>query len=117
VNEKNMIARIDQQLFVTRTMIDYYLAADIPSSRCSSYMVKYLRIMMEISSIFLILDGSPEALKKKDDLWKYLHDSDFGLYMAIRASALGCFVNIPGKGGRKLSTYGYKAANHFFGFN
>ena len=117
VNEKNMIARIDQQLFVTRTMIDYYLATDIPSRRCASYMVKYLRIMMEISSIFLILDGSPEALKKKDDIWKYLHDADLGLYLAIRTSALGCFVNIPGKGGRKLSTWGYKAANHFFGFN
>ena len=34
-------------------------------------MFNYLAMMMTISSIFLIIDGSPEALGKKTQLWEY----------------------------------------------
>ena len=70
VNETVMISRIDQQLRVTRRLIDSYLGNKPVNERCRKYMVTYLRIMMEVSSIFLIISGTDENLVKKKELWK-----------------------------------------------
>ena len=80
VNETVMISRIDQQLRVTRRLIDSYLGNKPVNERCRKYMVTYLRIMMEVSSIFLIISGTDENLVKKKELWKYVKDSDSKLY-------------------------------------
>ena len=77
VNETVMISRIDQQLRVTRRLIDSYLGNKPVNERCRKYMVTYLRIMMEVSSIFLIISGTDENLVKKKELWKYVKDSEF----------------------------------------
>ena len=58
VNEKVMISRIDQQLRVTRRLIDSYLSEKPENEKCRKYMRTYLRIMMEVSSIFLIISGT-----------------------------------------------------------
>ena len=60
-----MISRIDQQLRVTRRLIDSYLGNKPVNERCRKYMVTYLRIMMEVSSIFLILSGTKENFEKE----------------------------------------------------
>ena len=80
VNETVMISRIDQQLRVTRRLIDSYLGNKPVNERCRKYMVTYLRIMMEVSSIFLIISGTDENLVKKKELLKYVKDSDSKLY-------------------------------------
>ena len=88
VNETVMISRIDQQLRVTRRLIDSYLGNKPVNERCRKYMVTYLRIMMEVSSIFLIISGTDENLVKKKELWKYVKDSDSKLYKELRYSIL-----------------------------
>ena len=117
VNETVMISRIDQQLRVTRRLIDSYLGNKPVNERCRKYMVTYLRIMMEVSSIFLIISGTDENLVKKKELWKYVKDSDSKLYKELRYSILGNTVNLPGKAGRGISTTGYKVMNTLIGFN
>jgi hypothetical protein len=42
---------------------------------------------------------------------------DSTLFRQLRYSLLGSTVNIPGKGGRAISKYGYKVMNKFIGFN
>ena len=117
VNETVMISRIDQQLRVTRRLIDSYLGNKPVNERCRKYMVTYLRIMMEVSSIFLIISGTDENLVKKKELWKYVKDSDSKLYKELRYSILGNTVNLPGKVGRGISETGYKVMNKLIGFN
>lgn len=117
VNETVMISRIDQQLRVTRRLIDSYLGNKPVNERCRKYMVTYLRIMMEVSSIFLIISGTDENLVKKKELWKYVKDSDSKLYKELRYSILGNTVNFPGKVGRGISKTGYKVMNKLIGFN
>ena len=117
VNETVMISRIDQQLRVTRRLIDSYLGNKPVNERCRKYMVTYLRIMMEVSSIFLILSGTKENFEKKEELWNYAKKSDAKLYRSLRYSVLGNSVNIPGKSGRWLSRMGYKVMNKLIGFN
>ena len=53
VNEKVMISRIDQQIFVTKTMIDMYELRRIQSKKLRKYMLNYLAIMMTVSSFVL----------------------------------------------------------------
>ena len=117
VNETVMISRIDQQLRVTRRLIDSYLGNKPVNERCRKYMVTYLRIMMEVSSIFLIISGTDENLVKKKELWKYVKDSDSKLYKELRYSILGNTVNLPGKVGRGIAKTGYKVMNKLIGFN
>lgn len=112
-----MISRIDQQLRVTKRLIDSYLSNTPENEKCRKYMRTYLRIMMEVSSIFLIISGTEENLNKKKELWKYVKDTDKQLYKELRYSLLGSTVNIPGRVGRGISKTGYKVMNKLIGFN
>ncbi len=116
VNEDIMISRIDQQIDVTKRMINFYLESNVENEKCNSYMIKYLRIMMEVSSIFLIISGTKENLAKKKELWNYAR-KDRKLYRKLRYSLLGFSVNLPGKVGRMISKNGYKIMNKLIGFN
>lgn len=117
VNEKNMIKRIDQQLFVNRTMIDMYQMGKIANCKLRSYMTNYLAIMMTVSSIIAIRSKNPENLEKKKELWAYLKEKDPKVYRKIRYGILGQTMNLPGKPGRRVSSLAYKIANRIFGFN
>ena len=117
VNEQVMIGRIDQQLKVTKLMLDYYDMGKIPNRKLRHYMVRYLEIMMVISSILAIRSGTEENLAKKKELWKYLKQRSFPLWLRLRFGFLGQGMNLPGKGGRKISEAGYKISQKFFGFN
>ena len=117
VNEKNMIKRIDQQLFVTKTMIDMYQMKRITNKKLKSYMIKYLAIMMTVSSIICIRSKKEENLKKKKELWQYLKKRDYRTYFKIRYGILGQTMNLPGKPGRKISSMGYSVMRRIIGFN
>lgn len=117
VNEKVMIGRVDQQIKITKIMIDFLAGRNIPNRKLRNYMVSYLEIMMTVSSIMLIRADTEEALEKKEELWRYLSEKDGFLFMKIRYGILGRTMNLPGKHGRKLSVAGYKLAHWFVGFN
>ena len=117
VNEKNMIARVDQQIFVTKSMIEMYQLKNVTSKKLRQYMVNYLAIMMTVSSILLIRSKKEENLEKKKELWKYLKKKDVKTYMKIRYGILGQTINLPGKSGRKISSLAYSVARRIIGFN
>lgn len=117
VNEKNMIARVDQQIFVTKSMIEMYQLRNVTSRKLRQYMINYLAIMMTVSSILLIRSKKEENLEKKKELWKYLKKKDVKTYMKIRYGILGQTINLPGKSGRKISSLVYSVARRIIGFN
>lgn len=117
VNEKNMIARVDQQIFVTKSMIDMYQLNKVMCKKLRSYMVNYLAIMMTVSSILLIRSKNNENLIKKKELWQYLKKRDLKTYLKIRYGILGQTMNIPGRSGRKISSLAYIVARRIVGFN
>ena len=117
VNEKNMIARVDQQIFVTKSMIKMYQMKDISSKKLRNYMINYLAIMMTVSSIICIRSKKEENLEKKKELWKYLKKKDMRTFFKIRYGILGQTMNIPGKSGRKISSLAYSVARRIVGFN
>ena len=117
VNEKVMIARVDQQIFVTKTMIDMYQLKKVTSKKLRQYMINYLAIMMTVSSILLIRSKEKENLEKKKELWLYLKKRDMKTYIKIRYGILGQTMNIPGKSGRKISSLADTVARRIIGFN
>ncbi|CUX20056.1 glycosyltransferase family 2 protein [Clostridium sp. C105KSO13] len=117
VNEKIMISRINQQIFVTKSMIDMYELRMISSKKLKKYMLNYLAIMMTVSSILCIRSKKKENLEKRTELWKYLKKRDYGSYMRIRYGILGQTTNLPGKSGRKVSSMAYSVARRLIGFN
>lgn len=117
VNESVMIGRIDQQIKVTKLMIDYMAGKTFTSRKLRHYMRNYMDVIMTVSSILLIRSGTPEALEKKRELWDYLKNKDSRLYFSIRHGLLGSQMNLPGRAGRKISVAEYKIAQRFFGFN
>ncbi len=119
VNESVMIKRVDQQVRITKIMIDAVDLAEVKAVEPDlyRYMVRYLSMMMLISSIFLILSGTPENLEEKDALWAYLKAKDEHLYHKLKYRSLSAVSNLPGYQGRKLSVNLYKLAQKVYKFN
>ncbi len=120
VNETIMISRIDQQIKVNKIMIDYMAAhkAKLKANRkMRNYMINYLEIVTTVSSVLLIRGGTEEHLEKKKELWNYMKQKDRALYIRLRYGILGHSMNLPGKGGRKISVEGYRICQRFFKFN
>ena len=116
VNEKVMIKRVDQQIFVTKKMIDMYQMKEITNKKLKKYMINYLAIMMTVSSILCIRSKERENLDKKKDLWLYLRKKDVKTYFKIRYGILGQTMNLPGRSGRKISSLAYTVARRLIGF-
>lgn len=117
VQEQVMIGRIDQQLKVTKLIIDDCDVWKLKNKKLRNYMISYVEIMMTVSSILAIRSKTEENLAKKKELWQYLKAKDVRLYHRIRRSVMGNTMNLPGKGGRKISVAAYKIAQMVVGFN
>jgi len=117
VNEAVMTKRIDQQIKVTKIMIDCLNPMHIKNKKLRNYMIKYLAMMMIVSSALLVNEGSPENLKKRENLWKYLKDNNKAVYKNITRRKLGYPMQFSSKSGRKIIVWGYNFFNRIYGFN
>ena len=119
VNEKVMVGRVDQQIRITKIMIDAHDLKQVRAAqpRLARYMTSFLAMMMTISSIFLLIDGSQEALDKKKALWEYLRSMDPALHNKLKYRSMSVVSNFPGYQGRKLSVQLYRLARRVYKFN
>lgn len=117
VNEKVMISRIDQQIKVNKIMIDDVDLWKVPNIKCRKYMFNYLEIITVISTVMLLRSGTEENLEKKRELWTYIKEKDIRLFHRLRRGILGGTMNLPGKGGRKISVAAYRLSQKVVGFN
>lgn len=115
VNEKVMIKRIDQQIFVTKTMINFGspLIYKRTEPKLCTYQLHYLAIMMSICTILLKVENTKQSKKKIQDLWQYLKEFDEKLYHQIRYRSLATLTTLP----RPIAVYGYKIARKIYKFN
>ena len=117
VNEAVMTKRIDQQLKVTKLMIDSQNLMHIKNRKLRNYMIKYLAMMMIVSSALLVNEGSRESLKKRKDLWEYLKNNNKSVYRIITTRKVGKPLQFNSKAGRKIIIWGYHFFNRIYGFN
>lgn len=117
VNEAVMIRRIDQQIKVNRLMVEAVDLWKLPNKKLRKYMFNYLEIITVISTIMCIRSGTQENLTKKRELWKYIKDRDLRLFHRLRNGIMGQTMNLPGRGGRRISVVAYKISQKVVGFN
>lgn len=119
VNERVMITRVDQQVRVTRLMIESHQLRPLMQQerKLARYMINYLAMMMSISSIFLILANTDESLEKRNALWEYLRSIDPYLHNILKYRSFSAFTNFPGYQGRRLSLSLYRLARRIYKFN
>ena len=117
VNEKVMIKRIDQQIRVNKLMVDAYINCPNTDKHLKNYMFSYLDIITTISSIMLIRADTEESLQTKKELLEYIKLQNRAVYRRLRHSLFGRVMNLPGRGGRKVSVAAYKISQKFYGFN
>lgn len=118
VNEETMKGRIDQQLRVTRFMIDAVdLDADVVQKKLRRYMEGYLSMMMCICSVFLRMINTKESEYKRKEIWDYLRKQRALMYPHIRHNVLNLGTNIPSAAGRRVGLGGYRLAQKIFKFN
>ncbi|MBQ8514974.1 MAG: glycosyltransferase [Ruminococcus sp.] len=119
VNESVHIRRIDQQLYITRYILQ---CVDMRACRACSrklerYQLRFLSIMMTISSIYLLKIGTPEALQKRRRLWDDVKAYDPDLYYRLRCTTLSGFTMLPGTVGQRIAVEGYELAQKLYSFN
>ena len=114
VNEQTMIKRIDQQIFVTKTMIDFFNPYDYweKNKKCAKYLIHYIDIMMSVSTILMQVSGTEENMEKKRELWNYLKEKNSKLYKTCKLSVSG-LSNMP----KFISIPGYRIAQKIYKFN
>lgn len=117
VNEQVMIKRIDQQIKITKIIIDCYNPMLIECKKLRKYMIKYLIMMMTVSTVLLLRDNTEESLNKKKELWNYLYLKNKVLYRQVNKYFLGICMKLKGFLGRKLILAGYSISRKVFGFN
>ena len=110
VNERVMIGRVDEQIKVTKMMIDFFDPLTIEPKSLQKYLIHYLDIMMTISTILLKIANTKEANLKSKELWNYLKENNKSVYKKLKIARL---AKLP----RFISVPGYKIARKIFKFN
>ena len=98
-------------------MVDAFDLWKIQNRKLRKYMISYLEIITVVSTVMLIRSGTEENLQKKRELWKYIKEKDAKLFRRLRSGIMGNTMNLPGKGGRKISIAAYKISQKVVGFN
>ncbi len=115
VNESVMIKRIDQQIRVTKMMIEFGspLKYKKENPKLCSYELHYLAIMMSICTILLKIENTKESKLKQKKLWQDLKAYDKKLYRKLRYQSLATLTCLP----RWIAVPGYHIAQKIYKFN
>ncbi len=119
VNESVQIKRLDQQMRVTRIMVEAHkLPEGAGNRRLAGYMEQYLGLIVTASSMFSLLEGTEKGLRMRREMWEHIDSVDpilkarLGLRLPLVLGA-----NLPGPLGRRASVALYRTAQKLYRFN
>ncbi len=110
VNEKVMVKRIDQQIFVTKEMTKYFDPYSFDDKKLSRYLIHYLSMMYAICLILCVLSNND---KLKNELFEYLKKSNFRLYKKIKNNSIATLTRLP----KFILIPSYRLVNKVYKFN
>ena len=119
VNEAVMIKRVDQQIRVSKIILEKHDLRPIKQQCPKLYkqMYSYASVMVLITVLFLTLDGSPEALTKLKDYWKYIKQEHPNLYGRLRYRSMAGFFAYKNIVMRKITVFIYRIVQKVYKFN
>lgn len=118
VNEEVLKKRIDQQIRVTKLVAvrtDLNLADQV-TPKLGLYLRRNISVMMAISSIYLLLINDEEAWRKREELWGYIKEENYGLFRWLKYHSLSGLTMLPGRLGRQVTLAGFRAARKLYIF-
>ncbi|MCL2486405.1 MAG: glycosyltransferase [Oscillospiraceae bacterium] len=119
INEKVMVSRANQQLSITKIMIESHNITGLKQGnpQLARYMINYLSMMVSITTILFLLRDDSESYVNLRELWRFIKECDKRLYRKLRYHSLAAFTSFPGRLGRRVVLSGYRAARSVFHFN
>ncbi len=119
VNEANMIKRVDQQILVSKLLLEKHDLSEIRKEcpKLYRYMINYVSIMVLISALLLSLSGTEESLNKLTEYWKYIETNHPKVYPHIRYRSLAGLYKSTNKVARAFSIGAYRLVRKFYKFN
>ena len=118
VNTEVMIRQIDQQLKVTRLMIEAYdLFKDIECEQLRRYMLFYLSMMVAITVTHIYIAEDKGLSYKADELWDFIRQRDEKLYAVLRRSFANTCINFGRKISPRLISQGLNLIKHIYKFS
>ena len=119
VNESVMIKRVDQQIRVSKIILEKHDLEAIKKSspKLFKQMYSYASVMVLITVLFLSLDGSPEALTKLKEYWKYIKTEHSHIYGRLRYRSLAGFFAYKNIVIRKITIFVYRIVQKVYKFN
>lgn len=118
VNEKVLISRIEQQIKVTKIVMECVDLREVKKRhpKLANYMCRNISIMMAISSIHLLLSKDKNARVRHREIWSDIKKENPRLYYRLRYTKLSGLTNLPGKLGKKVTVGGYQIARKIYKF-
>lgn len=112
VNEKVMVKRIDQQIFVTKEMTKFFdpYSFNDENPKLTNYLIHYLSMMY---SICFILCALAKDKTKKEELLMFLKKTNYKLYKHIKNHSLATLTRLP----RPILVPGYRIVRKIYKFN
>jgi len=118
VNTQVMIKQIDQQLKVTRMMIEAYdLFKDIECEKLRRYMIFYLSMMVAITVTYIYIAEDEKLTCKADELWDFIKQKDEKLYTVLHRSFLNSGIRFAQKISPRLIARGLKLIKRIYKFS
>ena len=119
VNEKMMLKRIDQYMYVSQLICEQFKHEETKaiSPKLAEYIFRLIRILSLISTVTLNMSDDPENETKRKAYWAMVKKEQPELYFRIRYY-IGCrLVNYHGPFGKRFARLGYKTFNKLLHFN
>lgn len=118
VNESVLMKRIDQNIRVTKILIEDCKISEIRKSspKLHYYMLMHVLILMAANSVFLVKINTKESFEEKRNLWKWFKETDKDTYKRCRRK----FVGITSSNSKivcKFTVLIYMLARKIFKFN
>jgi len=118
VNTQVMIKQIDQQLKVTRMMIEAYdVFNDIDCEKLRRYMIFYLSMMVAITITYIYIAEDEKLSCKADELWDFIKQKDDKLYTLLRKSFLNSCIRFGQKISPRLISRGLNLIKRIYKFS
>ncbi len=97
VNQKTMVKRIDQQMRVTRIIMNCVDLKEVKktNAQLAKYLTRYFSIMMTISSVLCSLSKDEAEKQQRRLLWEELKKKDIQLYNNIRYRSINVHMVMP----------------------
>ncbi len=117
VSEEKLMQQVEQQVAITKRMLEMHELDDVSCPELRKYMSQYLVIMSTICSAIYSKINTPDALQRKKEFWAFVKKEHPGQYKYMKKQFLVKGVRGNSKFTAWITRVGYLIARDLYHFN